>query len=350
MSDDNARNGIRGRRPSISPALLTSLRQAYGFTQVLNVRDIGGSSNLNVYFEAEGEPCVARVYRPSVSRQRLMAIQTTREVLLQHGVPCAPARITSVNQKFAYHQDSLMEVESFVPSTAKMDTPERITMAMPWLARIHGVLATLPYDVHGDAPLFSNHIESVDVLPALTRVQDRVRIWSPSREEIEISSMMQDLAERVVIAEGPYLAALKYQRTHGDFWDNNVFFTGNDIVLIADFDYMGRTARTDDLARTLYFALSDFWSESADTDTLIGYARSLVEMYNSAALPPLSTEERRVLPFSIARQPFWWVGNWFVDLDSMEVARNGFHNVSRDLQLAREIMDHAAAWQTALTA
>ncbi len=348
MNNDNARNGLRGNRPSLSASLLGIIQSKYGFNSIQNERDLGGSSNLNIYFETDNRRLVARVYRPSVTVQRLHAIQSTRAALAAAGIPCAVPYQTTFGEKFVRCQENLVEVEAFVPSEWTMDTPERIELAMPWLARMHEVLAQIPPDVHADAPLFSNHIESAAILPSFDRAEMRLRTWALTREEADLRSALRNLAETVAFDEQPLLGALKYQRAHGDFWDNNVFFNGTEVILIADFDYMGRTPRTDDLARTIYFALTATLGTRIPLDGLLEYACALVDAYDSRAQPPLTADERRILPFSIARQPLWWFGGWLVDLDSNELARRGFNDLHREIQIPQEIINRSAVWQKAL--
>src|SRR5579859_5447634 len=93
MSNDNAGNGLRGSRATLSPELLACLRERYGLDDTGDrpegTRDLGGSSALNLLVTAGGRRCVARIYRPYVSAARLEDIQRVRHVLTRGGVPCA---------------------------------------------------------------------------------------------------------------------------------------------------------------------------------------------------------------------------------------------------------------------
>ena len=62
------------------------------------------------------------------------------------------------------------------------------------------------------------------------------------------------LAELVAAGEADLTAGLPRQLVHGDFWDDNVFFRGEDPLFVADFAFMAERARIDDLALTLYYA------------------------------------------------------------------------------------------------
>lgn len=350
MTDDNARGGIRGVRATLTSGLVWMLHNEFGFPEVDNLHDLGGSSNLNVYFTCYQEPFVARVYRQSVTPQRLGSIQAAREYLHAAGIPCTTPMVTCAGHKCAWLDSHLVEVERFIASTATMNTPDRITAAMPMMALVHSLMAELPEDNHGDQPLFGNHVEPGEVVARTMNGVNRVKTWDPTESETELCTIAESLAQRVAAGEEEFLPGLRYQRVHGDFWDNNVLFRDGEIVLVADFDYMGRTARTDDVARTLYFAISSRWTGHNHHDVLIEYAGSLVEAYSSIASPPLTRHERLVLPLSIVRESLSWVANWLPDLDDPELARKGFGEGRSDLAMAQSVLDNLWAWQTSFTA
>src|SRR5688500_4030379 len=89
MGRDDAGNGLRGSRATLSPRLLELLHERYGLDGTGEARDLGGSSCLNLRIAIEGVPSVARVYRPYVTAARLEAIQLVRRELACGGVPCA---------------------------------------------------------------------------------------------------------------------------------------------------------------------------------------------------------------------------------------------------------------------
>ena len=350
MTYDNARCGIRGVRATLTSGLEWMLHNEYGFPEVDNLRDIGGSSNLNAYFTCYQEPFVVRVYRQSVTPQRLGSIQAAREHLYAAGIPCTTPMVTCTGHKCAWLDSHLVEVERFIASTATMNSPDRVTTALPMMALVHSLMAELPEDKHGDQPLFANHVESREVVARTTNGINRVKAWDPTEPETEICTIAECLAQRVAAGEEEFLRGLRYQRAHGDFWDNNVLFGDGEIVLVADFDYMGRTARTDDLARTLYFAISSHCTGHNDHGELINYAASLVEAYNSTAVPQLTRLERLVLPLSIVRESLSWVANWLPDLDDQELARSGFGEGRSDLAMSQSVLDNLWSWQTSFTA
>src|SRR5690349_11533024 len=81
MSRDNAGNGLRGLRAVPSAKLLELIRRRYGLDSIDEVRDLGGSSNLNLFIATGAGRYVARVYRPYVGAARLDAVQRVRHEL-----------------------------------------------------------------------------------------------------------------------------------------------------------------------------------------------------------------------------------------------------------------------------
>src|SRR5215471_19229442 len=94
MDSDDAGNGRRGMRATPSPRLFELIRERYGFDNIDEARDLGGSSNLNLFLATSGGRYVARVYRPYVGKARLEAIQFVRSVLVTGGIPCAEGILT----------------------------------------------------------------------------------------------------------------------------------------------------------------------------------------------------------------------------------------------------------------
>jgi Ser/Thr protein kinase RdoA (MazF antagonist) len=83
---DDAGEGRRGLRARPTATLLTVLRERYGIAGS-QIRDLGGSSNLNLLVADDQTRYVVRVYRPYVTAGRLVAIHHVRRVLGRGGVP-----------------------------------------------------------------------------------------------------------------------------------------------------------------------------------------------------------------------------------------------------------------------
>src|SRR5262249_24801968 len=150
------------------------------------------------------------------------------------------------------------------------------------------------------------------------------------------------LAGLVAAGEAGLAAGLPRQLTHGDFWDDNVFFRGEDPVFVADFGFLAERARLDDLALTLYYADTEFGLTGADRSAAL---RPLVRAYTGGLGSPLTQAEREALPWAIARQPLWGIGGWVAVLDDEHTARAHaratFPAVGRALDLVAGIAD----WQ-----
>jgi len=322
MSMDDAGNGLRGRRATASPRLLGLLRERYGLDDAGEASDLGGSSCLNLRVSIGGSTCVARVYRPYVSAERLDAIQTVRRELARGGIPCAELIRTRDGKPWTEIDGRLVEMEAFVDRDGEMDSWERLEAGLPWLGRIHSVLRAVEVGTEGKTPRFANHVEPFDALDWTVRAARRVRAWGPSPAELRLMEEAEELARRLTEAERDITPALPRQLVHGDFWDNNVFFRQGRVVLVTDFDFMGERARIDDLALTLYYTNA--------------YDRGLDE--------PLSPVERAALPLALARQPLWWVGRWLALLDDEETARRGLAEMAADVDWALQIAREPGRW------
>ena len=203
--------------------------------------------------------------------------------------------------------DRLVEVERFIPHDAAMTTPHRLARGLPLPGRIHARLADMEVSPAGRAAEFANHIEPGRVLPGTKAGTARIRSWHPTPAERRMASPAARLAEQVAAGETGRAARLPRQLVHGDFWDDNVFFRGQDPAFVADFSFMAERARIDDLALTLYYA-----------DTQFGLA---ITQDRIAALRPRCTPTplrrsitqrvvRRRSPEALAPDPVWRDSWW----------------------------------------
>jgi Ser/Thr protein kinase RdoA (MazF antagonist) len=345
---DNAADGLRGLRATPSPRLLEQLCEQYGLDATDEALDLGGSSCLNLLVAASGIRYVARVYRPYVGVPRLDAIQLVRRELAHGGVPCSEVLPTRAGKPWTVIESRLVEVERFVEYDAQMDSWERLEMGLPWLGRIHSVLQPVKVAPEGRTTLFVNHIEPFETLDWMRRAAQRVRNWGPSPHELRLIEAAEELAQRVSAAERDVVSLLPRQLVHGDFWDNNVFFRKDQLVLVTDFDFMGERARIDDLALTLYYTNSTF-SDDPVSDERIRRLRSLVDVYDHSLDRPLTCEERAALPLALARQPLWWAARWLALLDDEDLAREGLPRLSGDLEWALQVIREVERWEAAFT-
>jgi Ser/Thr protein kinase RdoA (MazF antagonist) len=345
---DNAGDGLRGLRAIQSPRLLELLCEQYGLDPTDEALDLGGSSCLNLLVAVGGIRHVARVYRPYVSAPRLDAIQLVRRKLANGGVPCNEVLPTREGKPWTVIESRLVEVERFVEYDAPMDSWERLEMGLPWLGRIHSLLQAVKVAPEGRTTLFANHVEPFETLDWMRRAAQRVRNWGPSPPEVRLIEAAEELTQRVSAAERDVVSLLPRQLVHGDFWDNNVFFQKERLVLVTDFDFMGERARIDDLALTLYYTNSTF-SDDPVSDERIRRLRGLVDAYDHGLDNPLTYGERTALPLALARQPLWWVGRWLALLDDEGVARQGLPKMSGDVEWALQVIREVERWQAAFT-
>ena len=343
---DDAGGGWRGTR-AVASAELWQVLAARWAIPVQPGRDMGGSLNLNLLVGRGGDQLVVRVHRRSMSRARLEDIQQVRNRLHDAGVPCSALVAARDGARWAHAGGRLAEVERFIPHDGRMNTPSRLARGLPLLGRIHGLLAGVEVSPAGRAVEFANHIEPGRVLADTRAGTARIKGWNPTSHERRMARQAEVLAERVAAGEAGLTAGLPRQLVHGDFWDDNVFFRGDDPVFVADFAFMAERARIDDLALTLYYADTEFGLTSSRER--IAALRPLVRAYESGLGGLLTDQEREALPWAIARQPLWGIGGWVVVLDDHDTARAHaratFPAIGRALQLVADI----PTWQAGLS-
>ena len=342
---DDAGNGLRGLRPTSTPTMLATLQERYGIAAE-QVRDLGGSSSLNLLIADGDARYVLRFYRPYVTAGRLAAIHHVRRELGRGGVPCALMMPTRDGQPWVSVGGRLLEVERFIDHDGNMDSWDRLERGLPLLGRIHSLLQAVEVSTEGRTPLFANHVEPAQAQAATAHGTARMRGWQPTPAEERLASMADELAALVTAGERYLVEALPRQVVHGDFWDNNVLFRGDRVALVADFDFIGERARIDDLALTLYFADAGFGHDEADGSRLVRLRR-LVDAYASGLDQPLTPSERAALPWAMARQPLWGIGGWVASLDDVQAARNHAAGMVADVERALQIIRMLDRWQQA---
>jgi len=199
-----------------------------------------------------------------------------------------------------------------------MDTWSRLQAGLPLLGKIHTILCDTETDTVGRQPLWANHLAAGRVVAEVRRGTARLRGWfEPSWEHNFIVTANE---AAVLVAEGERdLQHLPRQLVHGDFWDNNVLFRDERIVLVADLDFMGERPRIDDLALTLYYTNSTF-ADGRDNPTRRSQLRTLVDAYDRRLGVPLTNRERAAIPLAMARSALCFVA-MIADADSEEVGR-----------------------------
>ncbi|HEY8172080.1 MAG TPA: phosphotransferase [Dehalococcoidia bacterium] len=342
MSDsDQVARGPASRAAS-SAALLRGLADEYGIRG--NFEDLGGSSNLNLLVEHGSLRFVVRVYRPWTTASRLADMQLVRRELARRDVPTTEPVETRRGETWIVVRDRLVEVEPYIQHDSKMDSWQRIKAALPLLGRAHTLMQALEVSQDGSIAPAANHVEAADVVAWTLRGTSRIRSWEASPAELRLADASDELAKLLDSAEKrrPPLAR---QLVHGDFWDNNVLFHGDRVVLVGDFDFMGVRPRIDDLALVLYYTNSTFWEDPL-SDSRMRALRDLVDAYDDGLTDHLTAVERSALPLALARTPLCFVG-MLASIDTPAGARRLAAEITPDVAWALAIARDLDRWQRA---
>lgn len=71
----------------------------------------------------------------------------------------------------------------------------------------------------------------------------------------------------------------------------------------------------------------------------------MVLEYDRGLDRPLSLLEKDCLPYVMARQPLWGIGNWVYSLDSTEAARNHASDMLWSLKWGVSMIENADKWR-----
>lgn len=262
------------------------------------VERFGGNNKTNLRLTIDGRAdVVARVYPPTTSLARVRAIQQARVALEGAGVPyVGPLPTSSGDPLAALPGDRALELEEFVAGE-DMNSLEEIVVAIPLLGRTHSVLARHQSSYAGRYALTANHVPGYAIRALAAQLVARAAGWP--KDLVDLAHRAQDLSEAVAAAEARF-APGHHQLVHGDFWNNNVLFVDDRVSVVLDLDFMGFRPRIDDLALTLYYTRSDYLGPFDQAERLRWIAR-IVNAYDSGLDEPLTDEERRALPFALAR-------------------------------------------------
>lgn len=279
---DPARLGIPD--PALSPELLDFVARRYAL-RVDAARDLGGHFNLNILVDRH----VIRVYGPWVTEQRVRELQRIRRSLGEQGIP-VPELVPAVDgSSWCGFGDYMVEVERFVPGEP-MDTPERLTVGMRTLGRLHTLMSELDLEV---PPAIANHLPQQLAFSATAEAASLIRSWDATPQEARYAEIAEELASLLPVDDLPS------QLVHGDFWHGNVLFDDTTLVAVLDLDFAGVRPRIDDLALPLSYLLQ--------TGRPLAEARTLVDAYDTGSATPLSERERRALPFAMARMALFFL-------------------------------------------
>ena len=226
-----------------------------------------------------------------------------------------------------------------------MKTPDLLVQGFAALGRLHDVLGGLDLPAEALVAPRANHLGLEQAADLTRQGADRIRSWG----DPALSSFADEVVghiDTVTAAERSVAQQQISQLVHGDFWDNNVLFAGDDLVGLIDFDFMAVRRRIDDLALPIWFFLLEPDHGLPDDHDLDLVCR-MVDAYDSGTTRPLSRGERLALPLAIARQPAWSVGRWVLQLDE-EDARSHARSAAEEFPVARQLLINLRSWQAGL--
>ena len=185
-------------------------------------------------------------------------------------------------------------------ASGRMSTGAAMVTGFEVLGLMHHSLARARLPAAADTVAYANHVRAEDALVLATAGAERVRGWGDLQLLRYAGEVVDHLAE-VSAGEGPLLGGQRRQLVHGDFWDNNVLFSGGAVVAVLDFGFMAERTRIDDLALPISFWLLGT-EEPPPGSSDLDLVTALLAAYDRHT-DPLTEEERLALPLAVARQP-----------------------------------------------
>lgn len=334
------------RRGSITPSLLSLLREQYGLRWEGEPADLGGNNGLNILLRAAGGAVVARVYPVWMTVDRLEAIQHVRRALIAAGLPFAETIPAISGATWTTFGERLLEVERYV-SGEDMDIEHGLTTGLPLLGRIHTALCDLQAPAAAFEAPVANHVGPEEALEVTRAGIAAIHGMDAAPDEIELGDLALRLAQELREAELTLAMSLPRQLVHGDFWDNNVLFQDGRVAVILDLEFMGGRARIDDLAFTLYYTNSTLGTGYTSDDRIARLA-GLIDAYDGGLGDELSESERVALPFALARTVLFCM-RYMGELNHAS-RRKLIGEIQADVRWSLEVVRDVGRWQDALLA
>ena len=335
-----------GRLP-LSEALVAEITAVAGLDRGLTWRDLGGSwtTNLHAHTDDPTKGTVYRVHQPVTTRERVDAEQQVRRHLADGGIPTVePSTFRDGDTCAELSSGRVVEAEPFVAASGWMSTAEAMVTGFGVLGLLHHSLARARLPAAAATVAYANHVPAEDALVLATAGAERVRGWGDPRLLRYAGEVVDHLAE-VSAGEGQLLGGQRRQLVHGDFWDNNVLFSGGAVAAVLDFGFMAERTRIDDLALAIWFWLLGT-EEPPPGSSDLDLVSALVAAYDRHT-DPLTEEERLALPLAVARQPAWSLGRWVLELPEPEAVQHA-RAAADELSAARAVLRNLDRWQSAL--
>jgi Ser/Thr protein kinase RdoA (MazF antagonist) len=334
-------------RPLASPDLLEHVRRTYSIGGIELTMDLGGSRNLNLLITTGSGLLLVRAYRNGMTLDRLTAIQAVQRALHAKGIPTSVVVRTRTAESWSRYVGQLIEVEEYVEHSARLDSWDRLAVALPTLGRMHSVLRAVNVSPAGQKPPVANYLGMAELQEWTPRAVRKVESWSLGPEPLRFVQEAERLVRRLHGAGGSIPPLPPAQLVHGNFWGANVLFRSGKVVLVTDWDFLAERPRTDDLALTLYFASSTL-PGGGTSDRMLQRLRALVDAYDEQLEVRLTPAERNGLPLALARAPLSSM-RYIAQSQSASEARHLIANMGPDLEWATSIVDDLPRWQRALS-
>ncbi len=297
-----------GPRALATDGLQRYLERTYKLGVVTNMADLGGAYNLNALVTSDKGRFVARVYRPWVTLPRLRALQRLKHQLEAQRLPVIPPLPRADGRTVAAFDNRVLELEPFVPNSGAVESWERYEKAFSLLGRLHGALSGPP-PAALPAPKVQNYGSPETLIRWTKAARQRIRVMMgpDAPEALALCDVGLLLLNDVRGWWFEHAHRLPQGLIHGDFGVANLLWRQNEIVAVCDFDFVAHHERVFDVAYTLFWMLERLEPTRDHASWSWHRIPELLARYDATSSRPLTLQERRALPFEMARVPLYWL-------------------------------------------
>ncbi len=296
-----------GPRAAVTAGLQGYLERTYRLGPITATADLGGAYNLNALLSTPKGRFVARVYRPWVTSPRLEALQGLKHRLKVYHLPVVLPLPTSDGRTVASFGGRVLELEPFVPNDGAIESWERCEKAFSLLGKLHGAFSGVP-TAAVPAPKVENYGSPETLIRWTKAAQRRIREMASldAPQALALCDVSLLLLENLQSRWSEDAQYLPQGLVHGDFGIGNLLWRQNDIVAVGDFDFVAYHERIFDVAYALFWTFERL--EPTRDYALWSWDRipELLEHYDVTNSRPLTLQERKALPFEMARVPLYW--------------------------------------------
>lgn len=325
-----------------SPGLVARAADRWGLAAGGATR-LPGAPNVNVLLPESN--AVLRFFRAEAGPARVAGLHQARAALRAAGIPTADLLTSRSGRTWEVVDGLTVEAEARVGHDARMNTPGLLTTGAAMLASVHNAWEHLRLEPEAESCSWANWIAPQEVSAGVRAGIDRVGRGT------RVARDVGDAAWRLSSLVDTEPETLRRQLVHGDFWDDNVYFRGQTLVAVTDFDFLARRPRVDDLALLLYFADEQPFFEGVperDDEARIDALRPLVDAYVRGLSTPLSDVEQHALPVALARQPLWSLGKWIPLMESGDQASTEMTMLAGPVRRALAVAEDQDRWRAGL--